>query len=174
MSEAAGMTGEITVITENRGTGHGPAWGDTAVGVAVLVLAAVIAWQTTLIPTNAIYAKVGPKVIPWIATAMLVGLGALLTLQGLRGGWAQEEHGALNPPGLAWLLAGLGLNVALIGVAGFIIASTILFTCTALGFGSRNVLRDASIGFALALVSYVGFDRVLGYRIGSGLIERLM
>ncbi len=68
----------------------------------------------------------------------------------------------------------MALNVALIGVAGFIIASTILFACTALAFGSRNVLRDASIGFALALVSYVGFDRVLGYKIGSGLIEGLL
>ena len=35
-------------------------------------------------------------------------------------------------------------------------------------------LRDAAIGFALALVSYVGFDRVLGYKIGSGLIEGLL
>lgn len=168
------MTGEGSAITEDRGIGHGPAWGDTIVGGAILVLAAVVAWQTTLIPTNAIYAQVGPKVIPWIATAMLAGLGALLTLQGLRGGWAHEEHGALNLPGLGWLLAGLALNVVLIGVAGFIIASTILFACTALGFGSRNVLRDAAIGFALALVSYVGFDRVLGYKIGSGLIEGLL
>ncbi len=72
------------------------------------------------------------------------------------------------------MLAGLVLNVALIGVAGFIIASTLLFVCTARAFGSRNVLRDGAIGFALALVSYVGFDRVLGYKIGSGLIEGLL
>jgi putative tricarboxylic transport membrane protein len=159
---------------ENRGIGRGPAWGDTGVGVAVLALAAVIAWQTTLIPTNAVYAQVGPKVIPWIATAMLAVLGALMTSQGLRGGWEHEQQGALNLLGLAWMLLGLVLNVALIGVAGFIIASTLLFVCTALAFGSRNVLRDGVIGFALALVSYVGFDRVLGYKIGSGLIEGLL
>ena len=152
----------------------GPAWGDTGVGVALLALAAVIAWQTTLIPTNAVYAQVGPKVIPWIATAMLAMLGALMTLQALRGGWEHEQQGELNLRGLAWMLAGLVLNVALIGVAGFIIASTLLFVCTALAFGSHNVLRDATIGFALALVSYVGFDRVLGYKIGSGLIEGLL
>ncbi|NJO36084.1 MAG: tripartite tricarboxylate transporter TctB family protein [Rhodospirillales bacterium] len=143
-------------------------------GIAILLLAAVVGWQTTLIPTNAIYAQVGPKVIPWIATAMLGVLGALLTLQGLRGGWGQEQHGAFNPSGLAWLLLGLALNVTLISVTGFIIASTLLFVCTALAFGSRNVARDAAIGFTLALVSYVGFDRVLGYRIGSGLIEGLL
>jgi len=154
--------------------GRGPAWGDTAVGVAILALAAIVGWQTTLIPTNAVYAQVGPKVIPWIATAMLTVLGALLTLQGLRGGWEHEEHGEFNLPGLAWLLLGLALNVTLIDVAGFIIASTLLFVCTALAFGSRNVARDAAIGFALTFVAYVGFDRVLGYKIGSGLIEGLL
>ena len=159
---------------EDRTIGRTPAWGDTAVGVAVLALAAIVAWQTTLIPTNAVYAQVGPKVIPWIATAMLIVLGALLTLQGLRGGWEHEEHGEFNLSGLAWLLLGLALNAALIDVAGFIIASTLLFVCTALAFGSRSVARDAAIGFALAFVAYVGFDRVLGYKIGSGLIEGLL
>ncbi len=142
---------------------------------AVLTLAAVVGWQATVIPTHAVYAQVGPRAIPWIATAMLAVLGALLTLWGVRGGWAHEEHG---PPHLwgafPWLLLGLALNVTLIGVAGFIIASTVLFVCTALAFGSLSVLRDAAIGFALALIAYVGFDRVLGYKIGSGLIEGLL
>jgi putative tricarboxylic transport membrane protein len=105
---------------------------------------------------------------------MLAVLGGLLTLWGVRGGWAHEEHGPPHLWGAFWLLLGLALNVALIGVAGFIIASTVLFVCTALAFGSRNVLRDAAIGFALALIAYVGFDRVLGYKIGSGLIEGLL
>ena len=38
---------------EDRMIGRRPAWGDTAVGVAVLALAAIVGWQTTLIPTNA-------------------------------------------------------------------------------------------------------------------------
>src|SRR5262245_30885873 len=158
---------------QDRGSGNRPAWGETAVGLAVLILAAVVGWQTSLIPT-ATYAQVGPHVVPWFATAMLAVLGALLTLRGLRGGWEREDHGEFHLWGLAWLLSGLALNVALIGIAGFILASTVLFVCTAVAFGSRNVLRDASLGFALAFVCYVGFDRVLGYRIGSGLVERLL
>jgi putative tricarboxylic transport membrane protein len=102
---------------------------------------------------------------------MLAVLGAVLTFEGLRGGWEHEDHGELNPRGIGLLLLGLFLNVALISTAGFIIASTVLFLCTALAFGSAAVLRDTAIGFVLALISYVGFDRVLGYKIGSGLIE---
>jgi putative tricarboxylic transport membrane protein len=154
-------------------SGNGPAWGDAAVGLAVLALAAVVGWQTLLIPHNAVYAQVGPSVIPWLAVAMLAALGALLAWRGLGGGWEHEEHGAFDARGLGWLLAGLLLNVVLIGTAGFIIASTAMFVCTATAFGSRSTLRDAGIGFALALVAYVGFDRLLGYKIGSGLIEGL-
>ena len=155
-------------------TRRGPAWGDTAVGIAVLALALIVAWQVTAIPSNAIYAQVGPTIIPWLAAGMLGVLGALLTLEGLMGGWEHERPSSLDAQGLVWLLLGLALNVTLIGVAGFIIASTLLFVCTARAFGSRSILRDAAIGFALAFISYVGFDRLLGYKIGSGLIEGLV
>jgi putative tricarboxylic transport membrane protein len=141
--------------------------------LAVLALAAVVGWQTLLIPHNAVYAQVGPTAIPWLAAAMLGVLGALLTWRGLCGGWEHEERGSFDAWGLGWLLAGLVLNVALIGTAGFIIASTAMFVCTATAFGSRSTFRDAGIGFALALAAYAGFDRLLGYRIGSGLIEGL-
>jgi putative tricarboxylic transport membrane protein len=157
-----------------QGTEGGPrkrAWGDVCVGLAVMAIAAIVAWETSVIPTNALYAQVGPTVIPWIATLMLAALGAMLAVEGFRGGWEHEGHGALNVQGIGFLLAGLFLNVALISTAGFIIASTILFLCTTLAFGSRNIARDAGIGAALALVAFVGFDRVLGYKIGTGLIE---
>ena len=64
--------------------------------------------------------------------------------------------------------------MALISHAGFIIAGTLLFICTARAFGSLQPLRDGAIGFALAVISYVGFDRILGYKIGSGLVESLL
>lgn len=140
----------------------------------MLALAAIVGWQTTLIPSEAVYAKVGPTIIPWIVTGLLAVMGLALLVHALRGGWMDEsEHGDFDWPSIGWLVAGLVLNVGLIDVAGFILASTILFTCTARAFGSTQYVRNAAIGFALALVSYVGFDRVLGYKIGSGLIEGL-
>ena len=74
---------------------------------------------------------------------------------------------------LLGMLLGLLLNITLIEYAGFILSSTLLFLCTARAFGSEQPARDAAIGFALAFVAYVGFDRLLGYKIGSGLIESL-
>lgn len=158
-------------MQKSEGQARTPSWADVCVGLAVIALAAIVGWETSVIPTNAIYAQVGPKVIPWIATGMLAVLGVALTIEGLRGGWAQEEHGTFSRRGIGILLGGLVLNVALISTAGFIIASTILFLCTTLAFGSTNIARDAGLGLALALIAYIGFDRVLGYKIGTGLIE---
>ena len=150
-----------------------PAWDDIAIGVGVTFLAVIIGWQTTVIPDNAIYAKVGPKVIPWLATALLAVMGLALTVTGLRGGWEHEDAGETDYRAIGMLVLALVLNIVLIDRAGFIIASTVLFALIARAFGSRQILRDAAIGFTLALVAYIGFDRVLGYKIGSGLIERL-
>jgi putative tricarboxylic transport membrane protein len=153
----------------------------------VLALAALVGWGSSEIPAST-YAKVSPAVVPWIVTAALAILGGLLTVSGLRGGWVEpssETEGPMDRSALVWLLAGLALNLVLIdGVSiggmtvlpsfGFIIASTVLFTTTARAFGSTAVLRDAGIGLVLATSAYVLFDRVLGYRIGSGFIERLL
>lgn len=151
------------------------ALGDLAVALGIVALGAVAAWQTTEIPQSA-YAAVGPRVFAWAASAMLLVMGAVLAVQAFAGGWSHEndEFGEVDWPGGVWLLAGLAANLALIDVLGFILASTVLFTLTARGFGSRRLLRDAAIGFALAFVAYVGFDRVLGYKIGTGLIEALI
>jgi putative tricarboxylic transport membrane protein len=153
----------------------GLAKGDLAVAAAVVLLGLIAAWQTTLIPESA-YAAVGPRAFAWGTSAMLIIMGLFLMKDAATGGWshATDDFGAVDWKGGLWMLAGLIVNVALIEHLGFILTSTVLFICTAKGFGSIALMRDAIIGFLLAFVSYVGFDRVLGYKIGSGLIERLL
>ncbi len=143
-----------------------------ALGVIALGLAA--AWQTTLIP-QVLYTTVGPSVFAWFVAGFLLVLGVLLLAAAFKGGWAADQEGTLSEWGsLGWVTLGLVINAGLIEWIGFILASTIMFALVARGFGSRQILRDAGIGFALAVVSYVGFDRILGYKIGSGLIESLI
>lgn len=161
-----------------------PSLPELLVGLGMVGIAVVVGFATAAIPSSA-YAKVGPAVVPWAITAGLAFFGLLLTIQGLTGGWEHERGVDFDWRGLGWLLAGLAMNLLLIDgyrvgetqvipQFGFIIASTVVFSFTARAFGSRAFLRDALIGFALALVAYIGFDRVLGYQIGSGMIERLI
>lgn len=153
---------------------QGIARGDLGIAIGVILLGLIAAWQTTEIPQSA-YAAVGPRAFAWAASIMLIVMGGFLVKDALRGGWSHEtdEFGEVDWPGGLWMLGGLVANVALIDVIGFILASTVLFVFTAKAFGSGRIVRDAVTGFSLAFVSYIGFDRVLGYKIGSGLIEGL-
>jgi putative tricarboxylic transport membrane protein len=151
------------------------ATGQTALAIGVLALAGVVAQQTTVIPVSPLYAKVGPTVFPWMVAGGLALLGLMLLIEALRGGWATDDDGArVDWRGLGWVLAGLVANVALIGPAGFIIASTVLFCCVARAFGSTQLPRDAAIAFVFAALTYVGFARLLGLSVGSGLVERFL
>lgn len=142
------------------------------IGIGALALAGVIVWQTLLIPESA-YAKVGPRVFGYIAAAGM-GLTALIMIwQGWTGGWQPDDEKSvpLDWSALQWMALGLFANVGFIGTMGFTLASMIMFVCIAAAFGSKHPLRDAALGFALALAAYFGFAKALGVNIGSGVIE---
>jgi len=147
--------------------------GEAIIGAGVLALAAVMLWQTLAIPVSPIYAQVGPTVVPIITALALGMLGVLLLIAAWQGGWQPEEEKASTPDrvALAWVAAGLVLNVLLIGTAGFTVASVVLFVCVARGFGSKAIVRDTLIAAAFALVAYFGFAQTLGINIGSGIVE---
>lgn len=149
--------------------------GEVAVGIAVLGLAAIVVWQAGTIPSP-LYAQLGPRVAPYIVGTGLAALGVALLASALIGRWRAdpEEEGAPDLPALAWMAAGLILNVVLIQPLGFILASTILFAFVARGFGSRRWARNAGIGFAIALATYLGFERLLGIRVGAGILDGVL
>jgi len=149
------------------------AWPEAAIGLGLLVMAAVVAWQTATMATSPMYAKVGPRVFPYLTAGGLALLAGAMVVQGLRGGWqlAEEREVAIDWPALGFVAAGLLCNVMLIDLAGFTIASTVMFTLIAHGFGSRSPLRDAGIAMVFALACYFGFARALGVNIGGGVVE---
>ena len=146
------------------------------IGLGMLAFAALALWQTWAIPASPLYATVGPTVFPYVTTAGLALLGALLVVQALRGGWQPEEEKvvALDWRALAFVVAGLAVNVVTISWLGFTLASTAMFVLIARGFGSRMPIRNAAIGFAVALIAYFGFAKLLGVNIGAGWFERLL
>lgn len=155
-----------------------PAWADVGVGVGVLALSAIVVAGTLMIPVSPIYARVGPKLFPWIAGGGLALLGTALVLMGLRGGWSalleDRPTDPFNPAAFALLLAGLVANAALIDYVGFVLAASVQFVLVCACFGSRAHLRNAAIGFAICLAAYLLFARALGVNIGAGLVENLV
>lgn len=151
----------------------GVAIGELCIALGMVALAAVMVWQVFEIPVSPLYAKVGPTVMPFFAALGLGFLGLLLLASAVRGGWQTEEEREARPDwhALAWIIAGLILNVLLIGPAGFTLASVILYVCVARGFGSHNTPRDAGFGLTFALIAYFGFAKTLGINIGAGFVE---
>ena len=149
---------------------------EASIGLGMLAFAGLVLWQTEQIPVSPLYAKVGPRVLPYITVVGLAVFAAYLLWRGLRGGWQPDEEKeiALDWRAVAILTLGLVANVALIGSLGFSFASTILFVLVAYAFGDRHVVRNAGIGLVLALLAYFGFARTLGVNIGAGVLENLL
>ena len=148
--------------------------GEAAVAAAVLVLAAFVVYGAGQIPTGGMVSQVGPKLVPYIIGAGLAALGLALGWTALRGGWPSEDDEVTGPPdwrALAWLGAGLLVNLLLIGVLGFAISVTAMFVLVARAFASRRTLRDAGIGLAIALAAWICFEKILGIQVGAGYLE---
>jgi putative tricarboxylic transport membrane protein len=160
-------------MQRTAGSGRGAALPEIVLGAGVVAAAAVALWQASLIPVSPLYSKVGPTVFPYLGAAMLGILGLLLVWQGLRGGWQpqDEKEVPLDWRALGVVGAGLLANVVLIKPLGFTLASMVMFTLIAWGFGSRRPWIDAPIGLLLALAAYFGFAGGLGVNIGKGPVE---
>lgn len=152
-----------------------PKAGEVAVAACLVALAVLSIWQTLVIPVSPIYARVGPTLFPWIASAGLLLLSLALLVQALRGGFAGvDDQLSIDWPSLAWVATGLAANAVLIGTLGFVFAATVMFVCVARGFGSTRPGRDALIGAVVALTSYLGFEKLLGVNIGAGILEGMI
>lgn len=154
---------------------HGPVLPDVGVGLFVLAMAALAVVGTLMIPDSPVYARVGPKLFPWIAAGGLALLGVGLTVAGLRGGWSwtleDQPTDPFNPLSFGLLLAGLVVNVALIDTIGFVLASTLQFVLVCACFGSRNHVQNAITALLVCGGSYLLFSKALSVNIGSGILE---
>jgi len=153
---------------------------ELALALGVVVLGAVMLWETTHIRLTPINSRVGPRVIPYIVAGGLVVTGLWLAIDILRGHaavpGAGEDAEDVDPAlPTDWRTVGI-LSVSLIAYlflierAGFVIASTVLFFGAAFGMGSRRYLRDLVIGFALALGAYFLFTEGLSLRLPEGIL----
>ncbi len=149
---------------------------EALIGIGLLAVAAVVLWQTRMMPVSPMYSKVGPTVFPYLTALGLALFAVLLIVQAWRGGWQPEDEKEVpvDWKSVGFVAAGLVANAVLIKPLGFSLASTVLFVLVTHGFGSRKPLHNAAIGLVLSLAAYFGFAKALGVNIGAGVIERLL
>jgi putative tricarboxylic transport membrane protein len=139
--------------------------GEVAISVGLIVLAIVVVVQSFAISGEGGYSAIGPRFSPLLVAVGLAVIGALLLREALRGGWRAMEGAVpaerFEPMPFAWIAGGLLVHMAIIGVVGFTVASTLLFASVARGMGSRRALRDLIIGAVFAAIIFLLFTRVL-------------
>jgi putative tricarboxylic transport membrane protein len=143
-----------------------------ALGLAAL--GAFILFETHTIAETTSYSGVGPRLFPYLIGFGLAACGVVLAWQALTGGWrnlpVDDDHAMPDWIVFAIISAGIVLQMAIIGIAGFIIASAILFVLIARGYGSRRLLRDTLIALVLSTAVYLLFTKALGLNLPAGLI----
>ncbi|MBN9063249.1 MAG: hypothetical protein BGP06_10080 [Rhizobiales bacterium 65-9] len=143
------------------------------VGLALIVIAAVIYWDASSI-TRGVNYGMGPQVIPEVIAGFVAVLGAAHLVVGFRGGF-EVETDELDPTAIGWIVFGLVFLIASIPLGvGFIIAMTVLFAATARAFGRRALATDVAIGFVTGVVIYLVFTKLLTLGLPQGPLERLI
>ena len=135
-------------------------------------IAAVIIWQTSQMRVPPIQAKVGPTVFPYIIAGGLLLLSVGTVVSALRNSFPARGDDNFAP--ILWIVGGLVAQLLLLSIAGFSIATGILFAFTAKAFGRGPLWQTIPLGAIFAFVVWFIFAKGLQLSLPSGPIERLI
>lgn len=155
---------------------------EIALSLGVLALGVAAAIATARLSGEGGYAGIGPNFMPGVVAAGLILCGLWLLAEVFTGGWrarpsddpAERGDHAFHAPGFFWVSAGLGVHMALIGFAGFVVAGALLFAGVARGFGSARVARDLALGAAMSLTVFLFFVKFLNVNLPAGWLAPLL
>lgn len=152
-------------------TSRRPDWATLVIATVLAVAAGVIFWDASRLPQAGGYGGVGPADVPrWVASALLA-LAIWSAIAAFRDGAEPRAKSAPGP--VLWIVLGLMLQLLLLKVAGFSIATGLLFAGAAAGFGKRNFLITLPIGIALGAFIFAVFGGLLELSLPAGPLERL-
>ena len=149
-----------------------PDWAALVIAAVLVAIAGVIFVDVSRLKGMAGYSQVGPATVPdWIGFA-LIGLAIWTVIAAFRGDFPEREKQEM--PALVWIIAGLAAQMLLLRVAGFSIATGVLFALTAAGFGKRKLWITIPVGIALCLVIWLIFAGLLQLSLPAGPLEHLI
>ncbi|MGH8807408.1 MAG: tripartite tricarboxylate transporter TctB family protein [Noviherbaspirillum sp.] len=151
--------------------------GELLVSIALAALGILVIAGTQDISAGGGYSQVGPRAFPYLIGSGLLIIGGILSWQAVGGGWRNvpmdDAHDEPDWVAFAILSAAIVLHMASIAWAGFVLASTFLFTLIARAFGSRRLFRDIVVGLVIATIAFFIFTHGLGLNLPSGLLGGL-
>lgn len=141
------------------------------IAALLMVASVVIAWSTSTHSAGGAYARVGPTTFPYVIAVAFFGLSIWTAIEALRGDFPEREHQEISP--ILWIVGGLAAQMLLLKVAGFSIATGLLFAATARAFGRGPLWKTIPIGILLSFVVYIIFAKGLQLSLPAGPLEQL-
>ncbi|SDD58124.1 tripartite tricarboxylate transporter TctB family protein [Glycomyces harbinensis] len=166
-------TGADAEATAPAGPDRAQYWvcgGLALLGVLVIVDAARIAGFT------ASNDPIGPKPVPIILGALLIGVAAFYALDVARGGRgeAAETDGAFDWRTVGLLCALFVANALVIEWLGWVISGSLLFWGAAIVLGSRRYFLTLGAAVVLGLATFYGFAIGLGVGLPAGILQGIL
>lgn len=143
-----------------------------AIAAGLVVIAGVMLWDSARLADLGGYSGVGPASVPRVVGFALIGLAVWTAVEALRGDF--PERPAQQPAPVLWIVAGLAVQLLLLQVAGFSIATGLLFASTARAFGKRNLAMTLPVGIVVSFAVWVIFSQLLMLHLPAGPLEQLI
>ena len=142
-------------------------------GLALAVLALIIAYSTSQMKIAPTYAKVGPQVFPYLAAFALGATGLFFIWQTL-----SRQHDRIIPDtdvtdwrAIGFISGGFIFEILFIEPLGFILSASVLFVAVAYAFGSRRYPRDVITALILSTIAYLVFTKLLNLQLPAGILK---
>ncbi|MFD1327704.1 tripartite tricarboxylate transporter TctB family protein [Mycoplana ramosa] len=161
-------------MTDGTKPAKAPRRPDGAALVIAIVLGAiagVIFWDVSQLSGAAGYSQVGPTTVPYAIAYCLIGLAIWTAIEAFRNEFPAREPQQFGP--VVWIVGGLAAQMLLLKVAGFSIATGLLFALTAAGFGKRKLWLTIPVGIVLSFAVWVIFAKLLQLSLPAGPLEHL-
>lgn len=159
------MTKSVTAMKRR------PDWAALCIAIILAVIAGIIFWDMERLSGSAGYSQVGPATVPKAIAFALLGLSLWTVIEAFRGDFPKREPQEIKP--VLWIVGGLCAQMLLLNIAGFSIATGIMFALTAYGFGKRKLWFSIPVGIAFSYVIWIIFAKLLQLSLPAGPLERL-
>jgi putative tricarboxylic transport membrane protein len=139
------------------------------IAAGMFILAAIVGWDAAHLGNVATYARIGPQTVPYVIALCLAGLGVWTLIEAWRGDIPVPEPQQARP--VLWIVAGLLIQLLLLRIAGFSIATGAMFGLVATGLGRKALWITVPIGVVLAFIVWVIFTFALALSLPAGPLE---
>ena len=152
--------------------------GELAFAGSLLLLGVIVLIDTKnmLVPPGS--GSVGPQVFPTIIGIFIILVALILIIEVLRGNYGQPEgtefgeiKGKTDWKTLGTVSASILTYPFLIEMAGFVIASTIVFFGVGFAYGAKKFLRNFLIALIFSLIVYITFTHFLNVNLPAGILK---